>query len=441
MSLHMSWQLASLLLLGGSTVLLFIGMPVAFSFIAINIVGAILFLGGDAGLSQMLRNSAAAVINFSLTPIPLFVLMGEILFHTGLALKVIDGIERLVRQVPGRLAVVAVVAGTVFSAISGSTIATTAMLGSLMLPVMLSRGYNPVMATGPIMAIGAVDMLIPPSALTVLLGSLSGISISKLLIGGVVPGLMLSVAFVGYIVMRAKANPALAPATPIEARTGWARYELLICYVLPLVSIFVVVIGAMSGGIATPTESAALGALATMALAIAYGTLTFTALLKSLRGTVGISAMILFIILGATTFSQILSFSGATEGIVSTILGGGLTPFAILAGMMLLLIFLGIFVDQVSMMLITLPVFMPIVQRLDLDLIWFGVLYLICMQLGLLLPPHGLLLMTMKGVAPKEVTMGHIFRAVVPYVAMSLLLLVIIIVFPAIATWLPNLLG
>jgi len=437
----MSWQLASLLLLGGSTVLLFIGMPVAFSFIAINIVGAALFLGGDAGLSQMLRNSAAAVINFSLTPIPLFVLMGEVLFHTGIALKVIDGIERLVRQIPGRLAVVAVVAGTVFSAISGSTIATTAMLGSLMLPVMLARGYDPVMATGPIMAIGAVDMLIPPSALTVLLGSLSGISISKLLIGGVVPGLMLSAAFVGYIVVRVKANPALAPATVIEKRSGWAKYALLVRYVLPLVSIFVVVIGAMSGGIATPTESAALGALATMALAAAYRALTLEALLAALRGTVNISAMILFIILGATTFSQILSFSGATEGIVSTILGGGLTPFAILAGMLLLLIFLGVFVDQVSMMLITLPVFMPIVQRLDIDLIWFGVLYLICMQLGLLLPPHGLLLMTMRGVAPKEVTMAHIFRAVVPYVAMSLILLLVIIVVPAIATWLPNLLG
>src|ERR1700756_616461 len=223
----MSWQLASVLLLGGSTLLLFIGIPVAFSFMAINIVGAMLFLGGDAGLSQMLRNSAAAVINFSLTPIPLFVLMGEVLFHTGLALKVIDGIERLVRQVPGRLAAVAGVAGTVFSAISGSTIATTAMLGSLMLPVMLSRGSNPVLATGPIMAIGAVDMLIPPSALTVLLGSLSGISISKLLIGGVVPGLMLSVAFVGYIVIRVKMRPSLAPPTPIEERSGWAKYELL----------------------------------------------------------------------------------------------------------------------------------------------------------------------------------------------------------------------
>ena len=437
----MSWQAAALLLLGGSTVLLFMGIPVAFTFLAVNLIGAWLYLGGTVGIEQIVRNSVVAVSNFSLTPIPLFVLMGEILFHTGLALKVIEGIERLIRQVPGRLAVVAVVAGTVFSAISGSTIATTAMLGSLMLPVMLARGYNPAMATGPIMAIGAVDMLIPPSALTVLLGSLSGISISKLLIGGVVPGLILSVAFVGYIVARVLINPKLAPASPIEERHGWAKYELLVLYVIPLISIFVVVIGAMSGGLATPTESAALGAIATMALAAAYRVLTLKALATALKGTVMISAMILFIILGATTFSQILSFSGATEGIVSGILGQGLSPGAILAGMLLLLIFLGVFVDQVSMMLITLPVFMPIVQRLEFDLIWFGVLYLICMQLGLLLPPHGLLLMTMRGVAPPQVTMGDIFRAVVPYVAMSLLLLALILALPAVATWLPALLG
>jgi tripartite ATP-independent transporter DctM subunit len=437
----LSWHIGALLLLGGSTVLLFAGVPVAFSFIAVNLIGAALFLGGAAGLEQIMRNSVVAVANFSLTPIPLFVLMGEVLFHTGLALRVIEGIERLIRQVPGRLAVVAVVAGTVFSAISGSTIATTAMLGSLMLPVMLARGYHPIMATGPIMAIGAVDMLIPPSALTVLLGSLSGISISKLLIGGVVPGLILSAAFVGYIVARVLLDQKLAPAAAIEPRTGWAKYRLLVLYVLPLISIFVVVIGAMSGGIATPTESAALGAIATIALAASYRALTLGALMAALRGTVGISAMILFIILGATTFSQILSFSGATEGIVSAVFARGLSPAAIIAGMLLLLIFLGLFVDQVSMMLITLPVFMPILQRLDVDLIWFGILYLICMQVGLLLPPHGLLLMTMKGVAPPQVTMAHIFRAVVPYIVMSLLLLLLLIAFPAVATWLPALLG
>src|SRR3974377_1973191 len=165
----MSWQMASLLLLGGSMLLLFMGMRGAPSFLPINLVGAALFLGGDAGVHQLVRNSVAAVVNFSLTPIPLFILMGEVLFHTGLAIKVIDGIERLIKQVPGRLAVVAVVAGPVFSAISGSTIETTAMLGSLMAPIMLARGYHPAMATGPIMAIGAVAVLLPPSALTALL--------------------------------------------------------------------------------------------------------------------------------------------------------------------------------------------------------------------------------------------------------------------------------
>jgi len=420
---------------------MFLGVPVAIAFLATNIVGAVLFLGGEAGLAQMARNSVASVMNFSLTPIPFFVLMGEVLFHTGIALKVIDGVERLIRQVPGRLAVVAVVAGTVFSAISGSTIATTAMLGSLMLPIMLARGYHPTIATGPIMAIGAVDMLIPPSALTVLLGSLSGISISKLLIGGVVPGLMLSVAFVAYIITRVRISPKIAPAAPIVQKAGWARYELLILYVIPLIGIFAVVVGAMSGGLATPTEAAALGAAATIAMAALYRALSLRALRAALEGTVAVSGMILFIILGATVFSQILSFSGVTDGVVSAVTGRGFSPFFILLAMMALLIFLGIFVDQVSMMMITLPVFMPIVRLLGIDLIWFGVLYLICMQLGLLLPPHGLLLMTMKGVAPPQVTMNHIFLAVVPYIVMSLLLLALIIAVPVIATWLPGRLG
>lgn len=438
----MSWQIAAWLLLGGSTVLLFIGMPVALTFITINIVGAWLYMGGEVGLTQLARSSVSSVAAFSLTPIPLFVLMGEILFHTGLAMKVIEGVERLITRLPGRLAVVAVVAGTVFSAISGSTIATTAMLGSLMLPVMLARGYHPKIATGPIMAIGAVDMLIPPSALTVLLGSLSGISISKLLIGGVMPGIILSISFVLWIVIRVKISPHLAPDDGEGARhRGWDRWRLFFAYVLPTLSIFGVVVGALAAGWATPTECAALGAFATMLLAMAYRVLTWDAVVKSLRGTAGISGMILFIILGATTFAQILSFSGASNGLVEMITGHGLSTAMIVAGMMLMLIFLGIFVDQVSMMMITLPIFMPVVAALGIDPVWFGVLFLICMQLGLLLPPHGLLLMTMRGVAPPEVTMAHIFIAVVPYVVMSLILLTAVFFIPGIATWLPGRIG
>ena len=427
-------------MLGGSTVLLFLGLPVAFSFLVINLLGAWLFLGGEAGLTQLARNSVGSVASFSLTPIPLFILMGEVLFHTGLAVKVIDGVERLIRQVPGRLAVVAVVAGTVFSAISGSTIATTAMLGSLMLPVMLSRGYHPTMATGPLMAIGAVDMLIPPSALTVLLGSLSGISISKLLIGGVLPGLLLSLAFVIYIIARVKLNPALAPASKFVEYNGWERLRPFAQYVIPLVSIFTIVVMSMSAGWATPTESAAIGAFATMVLALLYGSLTVKNLFQALRGTAAISGMILFIIVGATTFSQVLSFSGASNGLVEMIVGLGLSPLAVIAAMMLLLVFLGLFVEQVSMMLITLPIYMPLVQKYGVDPVWFGVMFLICMQLGLLLPPHGLLLMTMKGVAPPQVRMAHIFQAVLPYIAMSLLLLALVFFAPAVAVWLPKVL-
>jgi tripartite ATP-independent transporter DctM subunit len=437
----MSWQLAAWLLLGGSTLLMFLGLPVAFTFLAVNLVGAVIVMGGEPGIIQLVRACVGSVSNFSLTPLPLFVLMGEVLFHTGLAIKVIEGIERLIQAVPGRLAIVAVVAGTVFSAISGSTIATTAMLGSLMVPVMLSRGYHPTMATGPIMAIGAVDMLIPPSALTVLLGSLSGISISKLLIGGIVPGLLLSVTFVVYIVGRVTVTPSLAPRTDVDRHRGWERYRLLVVYVLPLVSIFGVVVGAMIAGWATPTESAALGAMATVLMAMIYRALSLEALAAALKGTVAISGMILFIIIGATTFAQILSFSGASDGIVRMITDAGLSPMLIIAGMMLMLIFLGIFVDQVSMMLITLPIFMPIVQQLKVDQVWFGVMFLICMQLGLLLPPHGLLLMTMKGVAPSQVTMMHIFKAAAPFVAISVLMLALVFFAPSIATWLPGLIG
>ena len=437
-----NWQIAAWLMLGGSTVLLFIGMPVALTFISINILGAWLYMGGEPGLIQLARSSVSSVAAFSLTPIPLFVLMGEILFHTGLALKVIEGIERLIVKVPGRLSVVAVVAGAVFSAISGSTIATTAMLGSLMLPVMLARGYHPTIAAGPIMAIGAVDMLIPPSALTVLLGSLSGISISKLLIGGVMPGMVLSIAFVLWIIARVSISPELAPEDKDEVRYhGWQRWSLFFGYVLPTLSIFGIVVGALAMGWATPTECAAVGAFATMLLALMYRVLSLEAMVKSLKGTAGISGMILFIILGATTFAQILSFSGASTGMVQFITGQGLSTNFIVVGMMMILIFLGIFVDQVSMMMITLPIFMPLVQSLGIDPIWFGVMFLICMQLGLLLPPHGLLLMTMRGVAPASVTMGHIFMAVVPYVAMSMLLLLAVFFMPSIATWLPQLIG
>jgi tripartite ATP-independent transporter DctM subunit len=436
----MPWWETLILLFGLLTVLLLVGLPAGFAFLAINLVGAVVYLAGEAGLMQVVRNGVASITNFSLTPIPFFVLMGEVLFHTGVAMKAIDAFDNLIWRMPGRLAVIAVVAGTVFSAISGSTVATTALLGGLLLPQMLRRGYQPRMAMGPIMAIGGVDMLIPPSALTVLLGSLAGISISGLLVAGVVPGILLSILFVGYIVLRCVMDPTLAPTFEHQRVSGWARWRPLVVYVTPLVFIFVVVIMSMTAGWATPTESAAVGAAATVLVAALYRAMTIDALLKSLRGTAAISGVILFIIIGATTFSQILSFSGATNGLVSLVQGAGLSQWVVLLGMMGILLVLGCFVDQVSMMLITLPFFMPLVQHFNWDPLWFGVMFLICMQLGLLTPPFGMLLFTMRSVAPKEIPTREIFAAVMPYVLFGLLMLVLVMVFPPLATWLPKLL-
>jgi len=355
-------------------------------------------------------------------------------------MKAIDAFDNVISRVPGRLSVIAIVAGTVFSAISGSTIATTALLGGLLLPQMLRRGYDSKMAMGPIMAIGGVDMLIPPSAITVLLGSLAGISITGLLVAGVVPGILLSTLFVGYIVIRCWLNPSLAPTFEQQAVVGWERWRPLLVYVTPLVAIFVIVIVAMSAGWATPTESAALGALATMAVCVAYRSLTWRALLDSLRGTAAISGMILFIVIGATTFSQILSFSGGTNGLVTLVQGSGLSPFGVLLVMMAILLVLGCFIDQVSTMLITLPFYMPLVQHYGFDPLWFGVMYLICMQLGLLTPPFGMLLFTMRSVAPKSITTKQIYAAVTPYVLFGLLMLCLVMAFPGLPTWLPKVL-
>lgn len=436
----MSWPEAMLLLLGGALVLLGSGAPVAFAFLAMNLIGAAVFLGGEAGVIQACRNMVSSVTASALTPIPFFVLMGEVLFHTGIAMKAIGAIDGLIRRVPGRLAVVTVVSGTVFSAISGSTIATTAMLGSLLLPNLLARGYHKNLALGPVLAVGSVDMLIPPSAITVLFGSLAGISISQLLIASVLPGLLMSVLIIGYITLSALRRPSMAPTLPDEGeRAGVERWRPFLVHVVPLVGIFVVVIGSMLVGLATPTESAALGAVATMATGIAHRALTWRNLLASLRATAEVSAMILFIILGAATFAQILGFSGATNGLLSLLTAQGFSVTQLIIGMILILLVLGVFIDQVSMMLLTLPFFMPLLPATSVDHVWFGILFLIAMQIGLLTPPFGLLLFALKSVAPPSISMGDINRAVAPYVLLTLLLLSLVFLAPSLATWLPRL--
>lgn len=436
----MAWHEALFLLLGLLVGLLMLGLPVAFAFFAVNIVGAFVFLGGEIGLMQMVRNSATALTNYSLAPIPLFILMGELLLHTGVAFRAINAIERLIARIPGRMPIVSVAGGTVFAALSGSSMANTAMLGSALLPEMLRRGYEPRIAMGPIMATGGIAMLIPPSALAVLLGSLAGMSISKLLVAGIVPATLMAALFIGYIVFVCVRDPSRAPREDAPSVSGWARYRPFVVDVLPLSLIFLAVVGSLVAGIATPTESAALGCVASAIAAVGYRALDRRNLAVSLVETAKISVMILFIIVASITFAQILAFSGATDGLVSLVSGSGLSPAMIVVTMVLVLLFLGCFVDQVSMLMITVPFFVPLAKAVDIDLLWLGVLYLLTMEISFLTPPFGLLLFVMKGVAPPPITLGDVYRAALPFLLIELFVLALLVTWPAMGTWLPNVL-
>lgn len=434
----MDWTSALGILLGTLFFLMAIGAPVAFAFLGVNIVGAWIFMGGEMGLMQLVRNSIESVTSFSLTPIPLFVLMGEILFHTGVAYRAINAVERLIARVPGRLSIVSVVGGTVFATLSGSTIANTAMMGGTLLPDMLKRGYKDSIAMGPIMAVGGIAMLIPPSALAVMLGSLAGISISELLIAGIVPGFLLAVFFLGYVVIRCKLDPSLAPADdPAERLSGWEKWKPFMTDVVPLLGIFIVVVGSMLAGWASPTESAALGAVAAAIATLAYRALTWKNLYKSLIETARVSIIILFVLVASTTFSQLLSFSGATSGLLSIISQYDLSPFWLVVGMLAILLVLGCIIDQVSMMMITLPFFMPLANAAGVDPVWLGIMMLLAMEIGLLTPPFGLLCMVMQSVSPPHITLVKIYASVMPFIIIEMLILTMLLFVPWIATGLP----
>ncbi|MFV0514800.1 MAG: TRAP transporter large permease subunit [Jhaorihella sp.] len=436
----MEWYWALAILLGGAVGLLLLGLPVVFAFFAANLAGAWFFMRGEVGLSLIPIEYALSIAQFSLVPVALFILMGEILFQTGVAFRSINAIDKLISGVPGRLSIVSIAGGSVFSSLSGSTIANTAVLGNLLLPDMLKRGYHPTLALGPIMAVGGIAMLIPPSSLAVLLASLAERSITDLLLAGVVPGILMLVLFVLYVVVRCKLNPSLAPKFEEERPTGWARWKPLFVDVMPLFTIFAVVVGSIFFRIAAPEEAAALGCIAAVAVSAAYRRLTWASLKEALRETAKINVMLLFIIAGSMTFAQVLQISGATSGVLELISSISFNQFAAMAVMMLLLLFLGCFLDQISMILLTLPFFLPIADSLGMNSTWLMVMMLIAMEISLLTPPFGLLLFVMKGVAPSDIKITQIYRAAIPFILLELSVMALLIAFPIVALWLPGML-
>ncbi|WP_372424327.1 TRAP transporter large permease [Salinarimonas chemoclinalis] len=432
------WYEALALLLGTIMVLMALGMPVAIAFLAANILGAFVFMGGERGVTQLLNNGLGALTSYALVPIPLFLLMGEIFFHTGLGARMFNAIDRLLGRLPGRLSYVTVLGGTGFATLSGSSMGSTALLGSLMVPEMNERGYKKHMSLGPILGTGGLAIIIPPSALAVLLATLAKVDITALLIAGIIPGLILAAFYLATIWLQTRIDPTAAPAYSVEEIPFPKKLKLLVRDVVPMVGLMAVIIMMMLGGIATPSEAAAFGALGVLVLAAIFRSLSIRAMIKSVTGALKVTLMAYLIVFGSATFSQLLAFSGASSGLIRWATGFELEPIVMLLVMFGVLLVLGMFMEQISIILLTVPVFFPLAQELGFDLVWFALIVLLSLEISFTTPPFGLLLFVMKGVAPPGTTMRDIYLAAIPFILCSLLLVALLVMFPPLALWLPG---
>ena len=415
------------------------GMPIAFAFLLVNIIGIFIWWGGISGIEGLILSINESVTNFSFLPMPLFVLMGSIMFHSGLGSNMIYALDKWLGRLPGRLSLLAVGGGTLFATLSGSGMASVAMLGSTLVPEMEKRGYKKPMTVGPVLGSGGLAIMIPPSNLGVIFGALALISIGKILIAIIIPGFLMAVLYATYIVVRCKFQPHLAPPYDVSRFRLAEKLLSTVRDILPLGSVVFMVIGLIFLGVATPTEAAATGSLTTFILAAAFRRLSWVVVKQATLSAIRITAMVFLIITAATAFSQILAFSGASKGLIALILGVPVPPLVVILGMMVVLWMLGMFINTVPIMMITIPIFMPIVNTLGFDPVWFAVLFLLNMEMASTSPPFGLMLFVMKGIAPPDTTMGDCYRGALPFLGSDLIVLLSIVFFPTLALWLPGL--
>lgn len=426
----MDWFVPLTVILGSVLAVMALGVPIAFAFFLVAIMGAWILQGGGSAFEQLVLGIYSSISSFSLVPIPLFIFMGVVLWHTKLGQQAVDAIDKWLGRVPGRLSLLTIASGTVFSALSGSTMANTAMLGTMLMPEMRKRGYSDAMSMGPIMAGGGLAMMIPPSALAVILASIGQISIAKVLVGAILPGVIMAVLYTVYLVGRAALWPEEAPNYDAKSATLAEKLWSFVRDLLPLGIIIFAVTGLIVLGVATPTEAAALGALSSVALAAGYRRLTVKLLRAALFDSMRITVMTFAIMAAAIGFSQILAFSGATRGLLAAVLGLDIPPLMLIIGMQAIVMVLGCFMEQIAIMLITLPIFMPIVIALKFDPVWFAIIMLVNLETALMTPPFGLLLFVMKGVAPAGTSFGRIYLAAAPFVVINTLVMVLLLLFP-----------
>jgi tripartite ATP-independent transporter DctM subunit len=434
----MAWYWVATLLFGTALGLMMLGVPVAIGFLATNLLAAMLFMGGGPGIQQVINNGFGALTNFPLVPIPMFLLMGELFYHTGLAGRCFNAADKLLGNIRGRLAYVTLIGGTAYAGPAGSSMGACALLGRLMAPEMIRRGYSKYLSIGPIMGVGGLAVIIPPSALTVLLATLGQTDVGALLIAGVIPGFILATMYGVLIWAWVVIDPKAAPPYEVQSIPTREKLRIFFIDVIPMVAIIVFSVLIMLVGWCTPTEAAALGAVSVIALAACYGEMTWKAFKKSLDGALRVTVMAFLVIFGSATFAQVLAFTGGSSGLINWATGFQVTPVQMLYIMIGVIIFLGSFMDPLSKMLLTAPIFFPLAKTLGFDLTWFGLIMLLALEMGYTMPPFGLLLFVMKGVSPPGTKMKDIYLAGLPFIACVVLLILMVIYIPPLATWLPK---
>ncbi|WP_205602620.1 TRAP transporter large permease subunit [Chelativorans alearense] len=417
--------------------LLLLGVPIFIAFLSLNVVGTLLMIG-PAGYGMLVNSIYSSASSLSLAAIPLFVLMGEVLFRSGSVDVLFDALSKVMGRVKGRLYYFIISLSAVFGALSGSAIAVTAMLGNTALKTMLQRGYDKKLSVSMILAGASLAPIIPPSTMAVVIGSVADVSIAKLLMAGLLPGLLMAIIFAIFIAFSVRANPDLAPADE-EVEHVTAREKLAgLAQCLPFGLVIFSVMGFILLGVATATEAAATGVLASLAVAAFYGKLRLRMVIAAVKSAVTVTAVMMVVIVSSTLYTQLLAFSGATSGLVQSITDLPINGLVFTLGVLAVSFAMCMFIDQIAYLLLAVPIFQPIMQSYGIDPVWFWMLFAVFLSIGSNTPPFGYNLFTLNAVAD-DVNIQTIFSAAWKSVGLVLIGVVIMMLFPALVTFIPSL--
>jgi len=425
-------------LIGGLLFALVTGFPMAFALASSSIIAAWIFIG-PMSLPFIATNTFGMMSNMVLVAMPLFIFMACVLEKCGVAHSLYNFMHQLLGGLRGGLSMGTVLICTVIAAMSGVTTTGVVTMGIIALPIMLKHGYSKSISIGPILAGGALGILIPPSISLIIYGMIARVSIGRLFAAGIIPGLLLSSLFLSYIGIRCYFQPHLAPALPPDERVSLKEKLYLAKGLVLPVLLIIAVLGSIFLGIASPTEAAAVGAAGALVSAAANRRLNWQMLKEASYRTMAVNGMIMWILFGASCFTSIFFRTGGADLITDAVIGAGLEPVHFFLIAIAIMIVLGFFLDEITEMMLTIPVLLPIVIELGYDPVWFGILFMVEEQMDYLTPPFGFTLFYMKGVAPPEVSMGDIYGSILPFIAIQFVVMLIILFYPPITLWLPDL--